>query len=288
MKNIILGLSFLLVFFYSCKGQDKESKNETAKTQKSAKHIANCNGNYSTGEKLTDKDKKWSLTSKDIDTIMKLSNEITENEWHFSYPITPCNIEVKDYIYNGKKIDLLINGGSFISFVENNKNIILGCALPECSKYFLKAKEDMSDVESDSEITSNSEEVKKYKIDFNGNNLEDLLLIKNDDSGINLEAQTDKRTFLKIKYSCDFLDVNTKPKNNQTFNLIIGYSDQYKKTFRKVVIPVFYKKNDLFIDKIFISTFGTNAKTGNEEWLSKEIKKSTSLRSLDLDAILSQ
>ena len=287
MKNIIIGFLFIFFLFNSCKGQDKEPKIKNTENQKIIIYSSKCNGNYSTGEKLNDNDKKWSLTSSDVDKIMKLSTPITENEWHFSYPITPCNIEDENYIHKGKKIDLQINGGSYISYFDGKENIILGCDLPECSKYFIKSKETMDDDELENDISSTPSIVKKYNIDFNKNKILDLLIVRKDDSGINLEAQIDNKTFLNKNFNCDSIDIDTKPKNNQTFNLLIGYSDQYQKAFRKIVIPVFYKKNDLFIDKIFISTLGTNAKTGNEEWFNKEIKQTISLKNLDLDLVLS-
>ncbi|PRB00108.1 hypothetical protein CQ046_19850 [Chryseobacterium sp. MYb7] len=68
----------------------------------------------------------------------------------------------------------------------------------------------------------------------------------------------------------------------------MGYTDQYQNTSRKIVIPVFFKNNDLFIEKLFIATLGTSAKTGEEEWIQKEISEKTSLKQLNLDKILSE
>lgn len=53
-----------------------------------------------------------------------------------------------------------------------------------------------------------------------------------------------------------------------------------------MVFPVFYKNNDLFIEKVFITTLGTNAKTGNEEWINKEIIEKSLLENIDIDSIL--
>ncbi|MFC6268171.1 hypothetical protein [Frigoriflavimonas asaccharolytica] len=44
-----------------------------------------------------------------------MSEEVNENELHFTYPTTPCNINVENYSYKGKKFDIQINGGSYYS-----------------------------------------------------------------------------------------------------------------------------------------------------------------------------
>ena len=87
-------------------------------------------------------------------------------------------------------------------------------------------------------------------------------------------------------FECDFIAIETNTKNNQTFNLVLEYVDQHQKTFKKMVSPVFYKNNDLFIEKVFIATLGVSAKTGNEEWLQKEIKLKADLKNLNLDQII--
>ncbi|WP_223607266.1 hypothetical protein [Chryseobacterium sp. OSA05B] len=141
MKNIISFILCSFTLFYSCKGQDKEEK----KQLKAPVYFVNCKGEYSTGEKLSERDKKWSLNKNDIDKIMSLSSPITENEWHFSYPMTPCNIDVKNYFYKRKKYDLQINGGSYISLYDGKTTILFGCDSPECQKYFLKSVENMAE-----------------------------------------------------------------------------------------------------------------------------------------------
>ncbi|PRB00107.1 hypothetical protein CQ046_19845 [Chryseobacterium sp. MYb7] len=116
MKNF-MALLLLIFFFFSCKGQDKDEK----KKIDTKVYVANCKGKYSTKEKLTERGKTWSLNNNDIEKIMNLSVPLTEEEWHFSYPITPCNINIKGYLYKGKKYDLQINGGSYISFFDGKK-----------------------------------------------------------------------------------------------------------------------------------------------------------------------
>ncbi len=68
--------------------------------------------------------------------------------------------------------------------------------------------------------------------------------------------------------------------------MVLEYVDQYQKTFRKMIFPVFYKNNDLFIEKVFIATLGTNARTGNEEWINKEKTEKHLLKNIDIDSIL--
>lgn len=271
----------ILSFFISCNGQNKENKTE--QSSKNKIYSAICSGNYSTGEKLSVKDKQWSLNKKEIDDIMKISEKISENEWHFSYPTTPCNIEVENYSYKGKNYNLSINGGSYISLYDGKKTILLGCDSPECSKYFLKSKENM--VESE-ETTSETSKDKKYKIDFNKNGISDLLTFKKNNSDFVLEIEKDKKPLFIKNFNCDSFQIETDVMYNQAFNLKLEYADQYQKIFRKIVIPVFYKKNDLVIEKIFISTLGTSAKTGDEEWINKEINKSVNLRDLDIDELI--
>lgn len=285
MRNIIV-LYLLFSIILSCKGQDK---NEDKKI-KITTYPAKCKGQYSTGEKLNKKDKTWSLNSDDVDKIMSLATSITEDEWHFSYPITPCNIDVNNYSYKGKKYDLQINGGSYISLFDGKTTTLLGCDLPECKKYFLKPKESM---EEDTASLSNngskeSEQTKSYKVNFNKNNYQDIISVEKKEEGYNVEAKSNNETFFNKSFVCDYIDIETKTKNNQTFNLMLSYTDQYQNVFRKVVIPVFFKNNDLYIEKIFIATLGTSAKTGEEEWMKKEISKKTPLKQLDLNEIISE
>ncbi|MDV7698280.1 hypothetical protein N6B72_15250 [Chryseobacterium soli] len=282
----IFYFQLLIIGVVSCNGQDKDEKKQLEK----AVYIATCKGKYSTGEELTDKDKTWTLNKNEIDKMMILSHPITENEWHFSYPITPCNIDVKNYVYKGKKYNLQINGGSYVSLFDGKDKILLGCDLPDCKKYFLKKVENMEEEDTTSSLPTKKDEqsvqIKSYKVEFNKNKIQDILLVEKKDNGFILEAKSDNTAFFNKNFVCDFIDIETNTKNNQAFNLTLGYTDQYQKTFRKVVIPVFYNNNDLYIEKIFITTLGTSAKTGDEEWIRKEISKKTSLKELDLDDIL--
>lgn len=284
MKNII---SLLLMFFLfnSCKGQDKEEKQNKDST-KIETYFAKCGKEYSTGENTSDKEKKWSLSKEQIDDILDLSTEITEDELHFSYPVTPCNIDVDNIFYKGKKYDIKINGGSYLSLFDGAKTVILGCDSPDCNKYFLHPKENMEE-ESFSETSGNVDE-KIYKIDFDKNKTTDLLIIRKQNSHFEIEAKIDNQFFFNKNFICDFIEIDTNTKYNQAFNLTLGYTDQYQKTFRKIVIPVFYKNKNLFIEKIFSSSLGTSAKTGKEEWMNKEIDKKISLKNVNLDLIISQ
>lgn len=282
MKNTVIIFSIIFSFIISCKGQDKDEK----KRIEAKVYVANCKGEYSTKEKLTERDKAWSLNIDDIEKIMNLSIPITDEEWHFSYPITPCNIDIKGYSYKGKKYDLQINGGSYISFFDGKKTQILGCELPECKKYFLKSKENMDEEDLPSSFNSNSTQTKNYRVNFNKSDKNDLIIIEKNTNDYTFKAQADNKIFFTKNIDCDFIEIETNTKNKQVFNLILGYTDQYQNTSRKIVIPVFFKNNDLFIEKLFIATLGTNAKTGDEEWMQKEISEKISLRQLDLDRIL--
>lgn len=274
MKYFIL---IILSFFINCKGQDKDEK--TKQREKNGKYYAHCAGNYSTGEALTEKEENWSLNKKEIDNILKISKEISENEWHFSYSITPCNIKIKNYHYNGKNYDLSINGGSYVSLFDGKKTILLGCSSQDCNKYFFKSKETMDENSN----TSNNFQYKKYPIDFNRNTIADFVIIKKYSSNFVIEVKVDNNSLITQEFDCDVLKIETTVKYGQAFNLKLEYSDQYQKIFRKVIIPVFYIKKDLVIKKIFISKYGTNAKTGNEEWINKEYENKSALKDLKLD-----
>lgn len=285
MKCLIV-LYLLFSVILSCKGQDKnEDKSISVKT-----YLAKCEGQYSTGEKLNEKEKAWSLNRGDVDKIMSLATSITEDEWHFSYSITPCNIDVNNYSYKGKKYDLQINGGSYISLFDGKTTTLLGCDLPECKKYFLKPKESMEeDITSLSNNDSKeSEQTKSYKVNFNKNNDQDIIIVEKKAEGYNVEAKSNNVIFFNKNFICDYIDIETKTKNNQAFNLILSFTDQYQNVFRKVVIPVFFKNNDLYLEKIFIATLGTSAKTGEEEWMKKEISKKIPLKQFDLNEIISE
>lgn len=270
----------ILSFFTICKGQNTDKK--TKQREKNEKYYAYCTGNYSTGEVLTKKEENWALNKKEIDSILKISKEISENEWHFSYSITPCNIKIKNYHYNGKNYDLSINGGSYISLFDGKKNILLGCSTQDCNKYFLKSKEKMNEDSS----TSNKFQYKQYPIDFNKNTIADFLIVKKNSSNFVIEAKVDNNSLVTQEFDCDVLQIETNVKYGQVFNLKLEYTDQYQKKFRKVIIPIFYIKNNLVIKKIFISKYGINAKTGNEEWINKEYEKNSNLKDLELDDFL--
>lgn len=95
----------------------------------------------------------------------------------------------------------------------------------------------------------------------------------------------DNKTFFSKTFECDFIKIETNTKNNQAFNLVLEYADQYQKTFRKIIFPVFYRNNDLFIEKVFIATLGASAKSGNEEWSNKEKTEKSSLKNIDIDQL---
>lgn len=287
MKNIFFLLSTIFIFIY-CSGQNKDENIKSKHKFEDKFYLAKCIGDYSTEKKITEKERCWSLSQKDIDEIIKLSSEITENELHFSYPVTPCNIEVKGYEYKDKNYNLSINGGSYISLSNGKNNILLGCDSPVCKKYFLQPKGEMVDIHQ-SLITENlNSETKNYNINLNKDKFEDLIIVKNNTLQIILGSESKNTSLLTKSFDCDFIDIEINTKYNQAFNLILNYFDQYQKPFRKIVIPVFYNKSIFFIKKLFVASLGTSANTGNEEWHNKEINENVSLEQLDINSILSK
>ncbi|SNV32234.1 Uncharacterised protein [Chryseobacterium taklimakanense] len=276
-----LYLLTILMFFITCKGQDKEEKVVT-KT-KSEIHVAKCENQYSTGQKVNEHERNWSLSNDDISQILKLSSEITEQDLHYTYPKTPCNIDVNNFSYNGRNYDLQINGGSYLTTFDGKETKIFGCDARECQKYFLMEKEDMEEKTSE-----NTEENKSiHELNLNQKNSVDKIIVtNNNDSTFTFSAEIDGREVLNKDFECDNLVINTKTKNGQSFNIEITYSDQYHNAFRKIVIPIFYKNQDFYIEKLFIATKGTNAKTGNEEWFNKEIDDRTTLENLNIIQII--
>ncbi|MCC3217592.1 hypothetical protein LIV57_20220 [Chryseobacterium sp. X308] len=164
----------------------------------------------------------------------------------------------------------------FFSCKENNTKA-------NSDKINLKENMDEEDLPS-----LNSTQTKNYRVNFNKSDKNDLIIIEKNTNDYTLKAQADNKIFFTKNIDCDFIEIETNTKNKQVFNLILGYTDQYQNTSRKIVIPVFFKNNDLFIEKLFIAALGTNAKTGDEEWMQKEISEKISLRQLDLDEILSE
>lgn len=152
----------------------------------------------------------------------------------------------------------------------------------------INLKENIDEEDLPSSFNSNSAQTKNYRVNFNKSDKNDLIIIEKNTNDYTLKAQTDNKVFFTKNIDCDFIEIDTTTKNKQSFNLILGYTDQYQNTSRKIVMPVFFKNNDLFIEKLFIATLGTSAKTGEEEWMQKEISEKISLKQLDLDKILSQ
>ena len=283
MKDIFLILFTSVLFLSSCKGPDKEKKSNLPETEA---YTANCIGDYSTGEKIETNDKKWSLTRSELSAIINLSSEISENEWHSAYSITPCNIEVDSVLYKGHFYNVKVNGGSYLSLNKGARIVILGCDLPKCKQFFLKEKENMVDQEVQFDNLRSQFSTVNYEVDFNKNGSKGLLLIKRHNSESELMGEIDGKVFFQKTFTCDDLSIDTNGKYGQAFNLKIEYADQYEKIFRKIVIPVFYKKGDFILEKVFISTLSQSAKTGEEEWFDKEIKKETYLRNLDLEELI--
>jgi hypothetical protein len=172
MKNFS-HILFVAFYLFSCKGQTDNKINKNI-------YKAICNDSYSTGQKTSKKEINWTLTTEDISNIINLSYELDENEVHDSYPITPCYIEVKNYNLNGKKVDLSINGGSFLYVHEKDKTKILGCEKPECKKYFLLPKEIPDETNQKTLDYNTNSLISNFKIDknwygkytFNNNNFE--------------------------------------------------------------------------------------------------------------------
>lgn len=283
MKDIFLILFTSVLFLFSCKGQDKEKKINLSETKA---YTANCIGDYSTGEKIGANDKKWSLTRSELSTIINLCSEISENEWHSAYSITPCNIEIDSILYKGQFYNAKVNGGSYLSLNQGARIIILGCDLPQCNQFFLKERENMVDEEEQFDNLPSQFSTVKFEVDFNKNGSKGLLLVKTHNSESELTAKIDGKVFFQKTFTCDDLSIDTNGKYGQSFNLKLEYTDQYEKIFRKIVIPVFYKKGDFVLETIFISTLSQSAKTGEEEWFNNEIKKKTSLRNLDLEELI--
>ncbi|QRA42202.1 hypothetical protein [Chryseobacterium cucumeris] len=167
----------------------------------------------------------------------------------------------------------------FFSCKENNRKAI--------NSDKINLNENMEEEDLPSSFNSNSAQTKNYRVNFNKSDKNDLIIIEKNTNDYTLKAQTDNKVFFTKNIDCDFIEIDTNTKDKQIFNLILGYTDQYQNTSRKIVMPVFFKNNDLFIEKLFIATLGTSAKTGDEEWMQKETSEKISLKQLDLDRILS-
>ncbi|ANF49909.1 hypothetical protein A0O34_04910 [Chryseobacterium glaciei] len=270
-----------LYIFSSCKGQDKEEK------QKPEVYKAKCEGEYSTGQKTTEREKKWSLTKSDILSIISLSKEIDAQEVHYTYPVTPCNIDVKGFNIKGKKVDLFINGGSHLQITDGSKITILGCDDPKCKKYFLFPKEDMND-EAESVNDSNYKVKNTYKVDFDNDKISDSIIIKQnteEQQEFKMEIYKNGNLFFNKLFYCDSMLLDLQVNYGQIFNIKIENKDQYGNVFGKVTIPVLLKNKELYVEKLFVANFGISAKTGDNEWNTKEFSNKTKLKNLNLDNI---
>ncbi|MFP3593129.1 hypothetical protein [Chryseobacterium sp. SIMBA_038] len=284
MKNIILILLMPLYIFSSCKGQDKEEK------QKPEVYKAKCEGEYSTGQKTTEREKKWSLTKSDVLSIISLSKEIDAQEVHYTYPITPCNIDIKGFNLKGNKVNLFINGGSNLQITDGSKITILGCDDPKCQKYFLLPKEDMND-EAESVNDSNYKVKNTYKVDFDNDKISDSIIIKQkteQQQEFKMEMYKNGNLFFSKLFYCDSMLLDLQVKYGQIFNIKIENKDQYGNVFRKVTIPVLFKNKEFYIEKLFVANFGISAKTGENEWTTKEVSNKTNLEDLDIDTLESK
>lgn len=120
-----------------------------------------------------------------------------------------------------------------------------------------------------------SEQTKSYKVNFNKNNYQDIISVEKKEEGYNVEAKSNNETFLTKALSVIIQILKRKQKqSNVQFNVELYRS--ISKCIQKSCDSVFFKNNDLYIEKIFIATLGTSAKTGEEEWMKKEISKNPS------------
>jgi len=272
---MILRLLLICYIFNSCNGQQREEK----QNEKNSMYSAKCEGTYSTGKSVTEDEKNWKLSKSDILSIIKLSQEIDEQDIHFSYPVTPCIIDISHFNVNGRFVNLRINGGSFLSLTENGKTKILGCDDPKCKKYFILPKEEVDDDKFDFK-----KKLDGYKIDKNN----DSIVIKkiNESGESTLNIYKNKKVILTKNFSSDRLTIDLNVKYNQLFNLKLEYKDQYGNTFRKITIPIFFKEDNFYIEKLFIESLALSAETGNNELSYKEKLVKIRLKDFDVDKFL--
>lgn len=48
---------------------------------------------------------------------------------------------------------------------------------------------------------------KSYKVEFNKNKIQDILLVEKKDNGFVVEAKSDNATFFNKNFVCDFIDI---------------------------------------------------------------------------------
>ena len=125
-------LFILLICLQSCNSQNKKSSftvNSLKKEidLKKTKLESNINVLFYN---------KWKLKANDIEKILKLSQPISDEEFHDLYEVTPCVYKCK-IIDNKKSYSLEINSGSFITITDDKTIKILGCKSDECKDFFI-------------------------------------------------------------------------------------------------------------------------------------------------------
>jgi hypothetical protein len=134
IKEISLKLILLifLVCLQSCNSQSKKSS-FIVNTLKKEINIEKAKEESNNNLLLY---KKWKLSSTDVEEVFKLSQPISDEEFHDLYEVTPCKYKC-NIIYNKKSYILEINSGSYIILKDNKTVKRLGCKSKKCKDFFI-------------------------------------------------------------------------------------------------------------------------------------------------------
>lgn len=271
-------LIFLLIFFSISYSQIRNND---------SKYYSKCKASNSTGAKTSKKELQWSLSKNDILNIIKLSKEIEFTDVHNYYSTSPCNIKVDELILNNKSFEVELNGGSYF-YLTNKKVVkIYGCEKPECKKYFLTSIEEVA---SDNDNSNQYKKVKSIVLDFNNDKINDKIIIsKNVDKDIEefkLTFFNNNELILSKKIEFSNVYITTKSESNEEFILNMEIKDRGEKIFKIIKMPTYFLNKKLYVKNIFIKSKFNSAKTGKEEWLSKEIKINKNLKDINIENLV--
>ena len=84
----------------------------------------------------TDRCKGWSISKRDLYTIIKHSKMIDGMDWHHFFDVWPCII-IGQLKQKGELYHFEVNGGSWLYLKSKDTTIILGDYNPHDKKYFI-------------------------------------------------------------------------------------------------------------------------------------------------------
>jgi hypothetical protein len=109
------------------------TKLEVIKAEKEIEYTSRWYSEYG------DKCGEWNLNTADIEFILRQSEEIEADEWHYNFDILPCYYRGEVSI-NGKQVLFQVNSGASATLVFKDSSVFIGYKKADYIRYFIKGR----------------------------------------------------------------------------------------------------------------------------------------------------